>query len=139
MKKKKLKTESLNDFHMLMCNDTPFAVKEAFGLLRTNILYTPYNGEGAPVYGVASVGESSGKSTIIANLAYSFANTQKKVLLIDADMRCPVQQEFFGYKKGTRGLSEILSGIVGDAREVIFKSSSEYLAYSTWCYSLSVF
>lgn len=126
-KRNSAKKFNVKDNHSLIREETPFAVREAFGLLRTNILYTSYSGEGAPVLGVASVGESSGKSTIISNLAYSFANTQKKVLLIDADMRCPVQQEFFGYKKSSKGLSEILSGIVTDAHETIHKTNSEYL------------
>ena len=126
-KKNNVKKFNVRDNHSLINEDTPFAVKEAFGLLRTNILYTSYSGEGAPVFGVASVGESSGKSTIISNLAYSFANTQKKVLLIDCDMRCPIQQEFFGYKKGEKGLSEILSGIIKDPHEALYKTDSEYL------------
>ena len=127
MKKKKMKLSGAEDNYSLINEDTPFAVREAFGLLRTNILYTPNKGESAPVYGVASVGERSGKSTVISNLAYSFAQSQKKVLFIDADMRCPVQHRFFGYEKDATGLSEILSGIVADAHETVIKTDNEYL------------
>ena len=127
MKKKKMKLSGLEDNYNLINKDTPFAVREAFGLLRTNILYSPKKGEGASVYGVASVGERSGKSTVISNLAYSFAQSQKKVLFIDADMRCPVQHKFFGYDKDASGFSEILSGIVADPYETIIKTDNEYL------------
>lgn len=125
--KKKDKKNNIKDNHNLMGDDTPFAVKESFSLLRTNILYTRSNSNGAPVFAVTSAGESSGKSTIISNLAYSFANISKKVILIDGDMRCPVQQEFFGYKKGTKGLSEFLSGIVKDWHEVVFSTENSFM------------
>lgn len=124
---KKNKRKNIVENHTLINDETPFAVRESFNLLRTNILYTRAKGNGAPVFGITSAGESSGKSTIIANLAYSFANTSKKVLLIDGDMRCPVQQEFFGYKKGTAGLSEVLSGIVKDWREVVIKTDNSFM------------
>ena len=127
MKRRSPKPFNLKENYSLIDQDAPFAVREAFGLLRTNILYTPYEGEGAPVFGIVSVGESSGKSTIISNLAYSFAYTNKKVLLIDADMRCPVQHEIFGYKSDSKGLSEILSGIIKDSHEAIIKTKHDNL------------
>lgn len=124
---KKNKKTPLVDNHTLMSEQTPFAVRESFGHLRTNILYTAKAGDDAPVLCVTSDDESSGKSTVIANLAYSFANMNKKVVLIDADMRCPVQQNFFGYKKGCVGLSEFLSGISKNIDDVIFKTSNQNL------------
>ncbi|MBQ7383769.1 MAG: hypothetical protein IJV72_03145, partial [Clostridia bacterium] len=75
--------------YVLLDENAPFAVRESFGLLRTNIIYTHTDGEGAPVFGITSAEEGAGKSTIIANLGLSFAQIQKKILIIDADMRCP--------------------------------------------------
>ena len=124
---KKNKKLHLVENHTLMSDKTPFAVKESFGHLRTNILYTARSGEEAPVICVTSAGESSGKSTVIANLAYSFACMDKKILLIDADMRCPVQQNFFGYKKDSAGLSEFLSGIEKHKKNVIIKTDNSNL------------
>ena len=127
LKMKKNKKIELLEEHILMNDNTPFAVRESFGHLRTNILYTARSGEDAPVLCVTSAGESSGKSTVIANLAYSFASMGKKIVLIDGDMRCPVQQNFFGYKKDSTGLSEFLSGIAKTKEEVILKTDTEGL------------
>ncbi len=124
-KKKEIKTDSKNC--MLLDENAPFAVKESFGLLRTNIIYTHTEGEGAPVFGITSAEEGAGKSTIIANLGLSFAQIEKKVLIIDADMRCPRQNAFFGYNKEAVGLSEILVGMVADKSETIFKTPNGYL------------
>lgn len=95
----------------LMDHSVPFQIKEAFNALRTNIMYTAKESEGSPVYAVTSSEVGVGKSTISANLALSFAQAGKKVLLVDADMRRPTQHEFFGYEEDNRGLSELLSHV----------------------------
>ena len=64
---------------------TPFAIKESFNQLRTNIMYTPNNSTGCPVYGITSAEMYVGKSTISANLAISFSQIGKKVLLMAFD------------------------------------------------------
>ena len=90
---------------------TPFAVSESFNQLRTNLMYATPADVKCPVYAISSVKEASGKSTIIANLAISFSQIGKKVLLIDGDMRCPAIYSFFGAEKRQNGLSELISGI----------------------------
>lgn len=93
----------------LIDDTTPFAIKEAFNKLRTNLMYTAHSG--CPVYGVTSAEAGVGKSTITANLAVAFAQSGKKTLLIDADMRRPAIYKYFGYNKKQNGLSELISGI----------------------------
>ncbi len=57
---------------------------------------------------VTSPGEREGKSLTASNLAIVTAQTRKKVLLVEADMRKPCLHQAF--KKGTRkGLSDYLS------------------------------
>lgn len=124
-KKKEIKIDSRN--YRLIDENAPFAVRESFGLLRTNILYTHAEGEGAPVFGITSAEEGAGKSTITANLGVSFAQIKKKILIIDADMRCPRQSVFFEYDKEAVGLSEILVGMVKDKKEAIISTPGGYL------------
>ncbi len=62
-----------------------------------------------------------GKSTAIANLAVSAANSGRKVLLVDADLRRPVQHTIFSLEREP-GLSNALIGEV-PVRECIKKTS----------------
>jgi len=127
MENKEKNITANEEYFLRVNNKTPFAVREAFALLRTNIVYTNTVTEGAPVFAVTSAGEGSGKSTIIANVVGEFARIEKKVVLIDADMRYPVQHRFFGYKKNILGLSEILSGIIKDKNDVVIHTDNKYL------------
>lgn len=92
----------------LISEKSPFAINEAFRTLRTNMFYTA-KGESCPVYGITSSFAHSGKSLIISNLAISFAQLNKKVLLIDCDLRNSVIHTIFGMDRGF-GISELLAG-----------------------------
>lgn len=99
---------------------SPFAVCEAFNHLRTSLMYTVKDDHnGSPVYAITSSGEATGKSTVIANLAITYTKINKKVLVIDADMRCPVQSLIFELDNSRVGLSEILSSIVSDPSDAV--------------------
>lgn len=107
-----------NEAHLL--NDTtPFAIREAFNRLRTNLMYTVNDKEGCPIFAVTSDDQSAGKSTVIANTATSFAMSGKRVLLIDADMRAPMQYRLFRQNRTQTGLSDLLSGIEADESRAI--------------------
>ena len=106
--------------YSLLNDKTPFAVKEAYGMLRTNIMYIPTkDGSNTRVIAVTSAEEGTGKSTTIANLALSFARSAKRVVLIDADMRKSVMLRKSIRASEVMGLSEVLSGMV-QAQDVIF-------------------
>ena len=95
----------------LLSDKTPFSVVESFKALRTNLTYVPHTGKGAPIFGVTSGYAGAGKSVVIANVAISFAQLGKRVLLIDGDMRCPAQHKIFKRDDKHNGLSEVLAGI----------------------------
>ena len=78
----------------LLTDKSPFAINEAFRALRTNLFYTA-GGDSCPVYGITSSFAGSGKSIIISNLAISFAQLNKRVLLIDCDLRNSVIHKIF--------------------------------------------
>lgn len=75
-----------------VCENLSFAAKEAFKRLRTNVdmsLQQENNKSDCRIIGVTSAQLGDGKSIVALNLAYSFAELGRRVLLIDADMRRP--------------------------------------------------
>lgn len=94
----------------LLTKNTPFAITEAFKSLRTNMCYTT-KGEKCAVYGITSAYVQAGKSLVIANLAISFSMMDRKVLLLDGDLRCPVQHKIFNLSNHVHGFSDVLAGI----------------------------
>jgi len=88
--------------------DIPFNIVENYKTMRTNLMFTLSTTRNKIVV-VSSPNPSEGKSVTVANLAASMAETENKVLLIDADMRKPVQHRNFKLKNNV-GLSTILSG-----------------------------
>ena len=64
--------------------ENDFFTQEAFKVLRTNLQFC---GQDIKVIAVTSCNENDGKSTVAMHIAKSFAELDKRVLLIDADMR----------------------------------------------------
>ena len=96
----------------ILQDSTPFAVQEAYKVLRTNLTYSLPGGRDCLIFGVTSSSRAEGKSTSALNLALSYASIGKKVLLIDCDLRCPSIASKLQLKDVKRqpGLSEILIG-----------------------------
>lgn len=82
---------------------------EAIRTLRT-ALYFGLAGD-AKTYVVTSPAPGDGKSTVASNLAIAMAQSNQRVLLIDADMRKPTQHEIFGVT-ASAGFSDVLSGVL---------------------------
>ncbi len=95
----------------------PFAVTEAFNTLRTNIIFSLANAKN-PVIAITSARSAEGKSLMSSNTAISLSFLEKKVLLVECDMRCPSFSKVFSKKTGD-GLSELLAGMVESPEDVI--------------------
>lgn len=84
------------------------AAAEAIRSLRTSIILSRPEG-GPRVILITSCVPREGKSTTSANLAASFAQHGKKVVIIEADMRRPTMQHVLNVANGA-GLSDVLAG-----------------------------
>jgi capsular exopolysaccharide synthesis family protein len=109
--KKKSKTLSVlpgATTNMLLSDDAPFSIQEAYKAARTNLLFSMASGDSNAVV-LSSAEPSEGKSTTCSNMAIAMAQTGAKVLLIDADLRKPVQHRIFRIPN-QKGLSGLLGG-----------------------------
>ncbi len=82
-------------------------ISESYRALRTNIEFSSID-EKLQVLMVSSAGPGEGKSTTITNLAVTFAQSEKKVVLIDADLRKPTAHHTFSITNRL-GLSSVIS------------------------------
>ena len=98
-------------------------ISEIFRTLRTNIQYMNTK-RGLKSILITSTSPAEGKSWISANLAVTFAQAGKRVVLVDADMRKGRQFSIFGVSP-TPGLSNYLSGISPDGGD----SSADIFSY----------
>lgn len=102
------KHESDKDSHAKLTDPSiPFAVIESYKSIRTNITFALSTSE-KKVFAVSSPNPGEGKSTTSANIAIALSQGDSKVLLIDADMRRPVQHEIFAIRN-KNGLSSVIS------------------------------
>lgn len=78
---------------------------EAYRLLRSNLEYT-FADQPARTFAITSARPGEGKTTTAANIAIVLAQTGKRVLLVDADLRRPALHRLFGLPN-TSGFSTL--------------------------------
>ena len=88
--------------------DLDFKTKEAYKALRTNVQFC---GENVKVVSLTSCVPNEGKSMVAFNLAVSMAESGKKVLFVDADLRKSVLIGRYKINKAIKGLTQYLSGV----------------------------
>jgi len=94
---------------MFVVEDKPRSIEaEAYRKLRTNIQYSSIDKEIKSIV-VTSACPMEGKSTVSGNLALSFAQNGKKVIIVDCDLRKPSIHRKFNISN-LCGLSEVMIG-----------------------------
>jgi capsular exopolysaccharide synthesis family protein len=110
---------------LITYEDPKSPISESYRSLRTNVAYASVDKKIKSLL-VSSSQPGEGKSTTTANLAIAFAQLRRKTLLIDADLRKPVQHNVFNHPRGP-GLSEYLFGEIESVNSIIHETKIENL------------
>ena len=105
--KNKKKLSIQEERRHLLTPESDFFIREAYKTLRTNVSFALPGEEGGKVIVVTSSLQGEGKSITAMNLAISYAMADRKVLIIDSDMRRPKLARLL--QKGSKvGLSNLI-------------------------------
>jgi capsular exopolysaccharide synthesis family protein len=90
---------------LIVQQDAKSPIAEAYRTLRTNIQFAKVDGELKTLM-FTSAGPGEGKSTTAANTAIALAQSGKRVIVVDCDLRKPVQHKIFN--RSRRGVTNFL-------------------------------
>jgi capsular exopolysaccharide synthesis family protein len=107
-----MRTETISD-------KSKFAIVESYKSARSNIMFS-LSADDDKLFAVTSYSKGEGKSTVSANLAISFSKMEKKVLLVDCDLRRPNLHNIFKIENQA-GLSNVIGKMV-EFEEVIHRN-----------------
>ena len=93
---------------VILSDNTSWRVQEAYRSLRTNIIFSLADDK-CRIIGITSAYSHDGKSVNSINIAISFAQINKRVLLIEGDLRLPAIADTLGILS-TSGLSDVIVG-----------------------------
>src|ERR1043166_5914078 len=103
------KTDSPGRLELTTWQQWPSVIAESFRVTLTSILLSEKNGVPLRTIVVSSANPSEGKTTVISNLGIALARTNRRVLLVDGDMRKPRLHDVFEVDNSV-GLSDVLAG-----------------------------
>jgi polysaccharide biosynthesis transport protein len=86
---------------------------ESFRLTLTSILLMSRRGRQPKIIVVTSPGPGEGKTTVVSHMAIAVAESGRKVLIIDADLRRPRMHTIFGIENN-EGLGEVMTPAKGN-------------------------
>lgn len=95
-----------------------FLVQEGIKTLRSNLMFS---GIEKRVFGITSCNASEGKSTTTFQLAAAFAQLDKRVLLLDVDLRKSAVAQKLGFSEADKGISHYLSGLA-TLEEIVYQT-----------------
>lgn len=102
-----------------------FVSNEAYKTLRTNITFC---GEDVRVIAVTSSTPNEGKTNVTFNLARAFAEDNKRILFIDADIRKSVLEARLGADQEVKGLSHYLTG-KAELKDIVYGTNVDHLDF----------
>lgn len=102
---------------LVTSSEHPRAVTEAYRMLRTNIRFAMVDNPSRAIV-VASPRPGEGKSTTAANLAIVMAQAGHKTILVDADLRRPVQHKIFGVGEKTSELKGLTTALINPEQPI---------------------
>ena len=110
---------------LVTANAPMLPISEAFRVLRTNLQFS-FVDEPPNSISVTSPGPTEGKSIILANLAVVIAQSGRKVIIVDTDLRRPVQHRIFNLPN-RHGLSDVVVDTKVSVSEQVQETSIENL------------
>ncbi len=96
---------SSGKYKLIVYEDAKSPIAEAYRTLRTNIQFSKTDSQLQTILFTSS-GPGEGKSTTLANTAVALAQSGKRVIIMDCDLRKPVLNKIFNKKN--RGITNIL-------------------------------
>lgn len=103
--------------HILVKKDSTNVMNEAFRVVRTNLEFVAGRSDEARVIMLTSFNPNSGKTFVASNISIALTYKDKKILVVDMDMRKRSLSALVG--KRAAGLSNYLGGYVDDYHTLI--------------------
>ncbi|MCF0203208.1 MAG: polysaccharide biosynthesis tyrosine autokinase [Bacteroidaceae bacterium] len=113
------KKSKKDDNYIVVQKGSRDVMNEAFRVLRTNLEFISRSAEHKNVIAITSFNPGSGKSFISSNIVVSLGITEKKILLIDGDLRHASASKVVGRPK--KGISNYLNGSIDDIEKIKVK------------------
>lgn len=124
MERTVLENEAVKKTFLKLPGKKDFFTQEAFKTLRTNLQFC---GQDICTVVITSCNENEGKTTIVLQLAKSLSELDKRVLVIDADMRKSVMAGRNTSAENPAGLSEVLTGL-RTVKDCLYQTQYENLS-----------
>lgn len=109
--------ESSESYGLLVKPGSRNIINEAFRVVRTNLEFMSGSSQQRQVIMVTSLNPGTGKTFLTINLAASLAIKDKKVAVLDLDMRRATLSKFV--QSPQTGISDYLNGRVDDWRDIV--------------------
>ena len=119
------KKNSTERSFQLLDDSSSFSTIESYKTTRTNLMFKLMNNNDKKSVVFTSAQAHEGKTTVCINLAVTFAQAGSRVLIIDADMRCPAVHRYLK-TQSSPGLSDKIGGFAED-KACVYRTKVENL------------